>query len=256
MAENLKHSLLFGDGTLVNGKFTGVDTYKDWHLVPASRPTVAVPGIESKYVEIPGMDGSVDLSEFLRSGRPAYGNRTGSFNFYVENDHEFWATLYPKILNRIQGRKFKMVLEEDDPDYYWDGRFTMDKYDPGEGYYSGVSISYNVGPFKRKIRKNSEGMVWDNFNFERDYDDTMLGLERIELYSEETVTYTIHGDGYPFPLEATGLYGTIYVTFGGEENVQVNAGVSKKIGHAEYGENTITLTGTGVISLDWRGGSL
>lgn len=254
MAQNMKHSILFGDGTLANGKFRGVDTYKDWHLVPSSRPTIAMPGIETKYVEIPGVDGSIDLSEFLRAGRPAYGNRSGSFNFYVENEHEFWMTIYPKITNYLHGRKFKMVLEEDDPDYYWEGRFTVDRYDPGEGNWSNVSISYNVRPFKRKIRKNSEGMVWDNFNFERDYDYSPLELENLVI--DGSWTESINGDGYAFPLEVQCLSGSVNVVFGGEGPVTVAAGQTRNIGHAVYGPNTISITGTGTVKLDWRGGSL
>lgn len=255
MAENMKHSLLFGDGTLVNGKFRGVDTYKDWHLVPTSRPTIAMPGIESKYAEIPGVDGSIDLSEFLRNGRPAYGNRNGSFSFEVENDHEYWMTIYPKILNFLHGKKFKMVLEEDDPDYYWEGRFTMDQYNPGNGDWSNVSISYNVKPFKRKIRKYSEGMVWDNFNFERDYDDTPVGMTDISVHN--SWTGIIHGDGFPFELEVAVLSGTISVLFSGmTASESISAGTTKLVGHAVYGNNTVTLTGTGRVRLDWRGGSL
>ena len=255
---NMKHSIIFGDGTLVNGKFDGVDTYEDWHLVPSSRPTIASAGVETKFVTIPGRDGSLDLSEFLRAGRPAYGDRSGSFEFYVENDwdedaitEEFWMTLYPRIINEIHGRKFKMVLSEDDPDYYWEGRFTVDKYDPGDGYHSTVTISYSVAPFKRKIRKNSEGMVWDNFNFEKDYDYDPWGLSNVSAGFNSS----IWGDGYPFPLEVTGKSGTTNVTFGGETKT-VSAGQTVLVGHAKYGPNQIIITGSGTVAIDWRGGSL
>lgn len=200
-----KHSILFGDGTLEDGKFVGIDTYEAWHLIPSSRPTIAMPGIETKYVTIPGRDGSLDLSEFLRKDRPAYGDRSGSFEFVVENDfdvdardEEFWMTIYPNIVNALHGKKFKMVLREDDPDYYWEGRFTVDKYEPGDGYHSTVTISYAISPYKRRIRKYSEGMVWDNFNFEKDHDYSPWNLGNI------TGNYTcnIWGDGYPFQIEA------------------------------------------------------
>lgn len=255
---NKKHSILFGDGTLDHGKFVGVDTYEDWHLVPSSRPAIASPGVETKFVTIPGRDGSLDLSEFLRNGRPAYGDRSGSFDFYVENGwdenanpEEFWMTLYPRIVNTLHGKKFKMVLNEDDPDYYWEGRFTVDKYDPGDGYHSKVTISYAVAPFKRRIHKTLERTVWDNFNFEKDYDYDPWGLDRV-VGGWDGI---IWGDGYPFQLEVTGLSGNVNVTFGGE-TVQVASGTTRKIGHAEYGPNQILTSGSGTVSINWRGGSL
>lgn len=252
------HSIRFGDGTIgSDGRFVGYDTYTDWHLIPASRPTIGMPGVETKFVPIPGLDGSVDLSEFLRSDRPAYGRRTGTFEFYVDNNdyetEEFWMTIYPKIVNILHGKKFKMVLNEDDPDYYWDGRFTVDKFDADDGYHSKVSISYAVQPWKMKIRKYSEGMVWDNFNFEKDYDYDPWTLSHVEVNGVWSLS--LNGDGAPYPMEVTGKTGSVVVTFGGETKT-VNAGETVEVGHAVYGPNQITISGSGTLSLDWRGGSL
>ena len=256
-----KHSILFGDGTLQNGKFKGYDTYDDWHLIPASRPTIGMPGVETKFVAIPGRDGSIDLSDFLTGNRPAFGDRSGTFEFYVENDYdpdsrpeEFWMTIYPKIVNQIHGKKIKMVFPEDDPDYYWEGRVTVDKYEPGDGTHSNVSISYAFGPYKRKIRKISEGMVWDNFNFEKDYDHDPLHLESIQVTGN--ISKTIWGDGYPFPITLSCLSGPVSARFN-ESEVLVQSGETVQMGHAEYGLNTIYLSSdNAVVSIDWRGGSL
>ena len=259
----MMHSILFGDGTLSHGRFVGVDTYKDWHLVPSSRPTIASPGVATKFVSVPGRDGSLDLSEFVRSGRPAYGDRSGSFEFYVENgfdlsnnNAEFWMTIYPKIWNKLHGRKFKMVLEEDDPDYYWEGRFSVDKYEPGDGSHSVVSISYVLKPWKRRIRKISEGMVWDNFNFEADYDYDPWGLDNLEITTSKAMS--IWGDGYQWQPEIIVKSGGPFtLNFGGKTATIATTGItSGEIGRASYGPNTMTLTGTGVVSIDWRGGSL
>lgn len=257
------HSIIFGDGTLVNGQFTGLDTYEDFHLIPSSRPTIAAPGVETKFVTVPGRDGSYDMSEYLRSGRPAYGDRTGSFEFTVENDYdldpkaeEFWMTIYPRLFNALHGRKFKMVLKEDDPDYYWEGRFTVDKYEPDDGSHSKVTISYAVSPFKRKIRKNSEKMVWDNFNFEKDYDHDPIGYTSLSI--SNPWSGKIFGDGYYFPIEVTALSGSGSVTFGGE-TVSVSEGQTRTIGHAAYGLNDILIVPSqapSTFKIDWRGGSL
>ena len=260
--KRFKHSILFKAGTLEleNGQFTGLDTYEDFHLIPSSRPTIAMPGVETKFVTIPGRDGSLDLSEYLRGGRPAFGDRAGTFEFYVENDfdlqanpEEFWMTLYPKLLSELHGKKIKMVLREDDPDFYWEGRVTVDKYEPGDGNHSEVSISYSVGPFKRRIRKTSGGMAWDNFNFDKDYDYSPWNLTTTVVNG--SWSRTIWGEGYPFSLEVLVSSGTLTVAFGGETKT-LNAGQRADIGHASYGNNTISITGNGIALIDWRGGSL
>lgn len=259
--QKFRHAILFGDGTLQDGQFKGLSTYEDFHLIPSSRPTIGMPGVETKFVTIPGRDGTVDLSEFLHSGRPAFGDRSGTFEFVVENDfdpnanpEEFWMTIYPKLLNELHGKRLKIVLQEDDPDYYWEGRLTVDSYEADDGNHSKVSISYAVGPFKWRIRKTSEKMLWDNFNFEKDHDMDPLGLDSVTV-SGTTKRITIWGDGAPFQLEVTGISGSPSVTFGGE-TATVSAGSTVKIGHAAYGNNVIKLTGTGKVSIDWRGGSL
>lgn len=243
----MNHSIVFGDGTLYpagdrkEGQFKGIDTYKDWFLIPATRPTIAMPGIESKFVSIPGRDGTIDLSDYLRE-RPAYGDRGGSFTFNVENDNEFWMTIYPKIVNTLHGKRFKMVLEEDDPDYYWEGRFTVSEW-RSDSYWSTVTINYQIGPWKRRIRKVLDGMIWDTFNFEQDYDYDPWDLGHITV-NGETWSKDIWCDGYPFVPEIKTLSGSPSVTFQGEN------------GHAKYGFNRLTVSGTGTVSVNWRGGSL
>ena len=260
----MMHSVVFGDGSLYpasaadhkGGQFKAkYDTYKDWFLIPASRPTVPPPGGQTKFVSIPGRDGDIDLSEWLRQGRPAYGNRSGSFSFYVENEHEFWMTIYPKIMNSLHGKTFKMVLEEDDPDYYYEGRFSVDSW-KSEAARSTVTISYNLQPWKRRIRKVSERMIWDVFNFEQDYDYDPWGLGNIAVSGEKT--YSLWGDGYPWQPEIKVLSGgPITVRFGGKTAEYLTTGLySGSLGYAAYGPNSLKLTGTGTVSVDWRGGSL
>ena len=240
------HSIRFGDGTLVNGEFAGLDTWEDWHLIPTSRPTISMPGVETKFVTIPGMDGSIDLSQFLRGDRPAFGNRGGTFEFYVSNmyddpdQNEFWMTVYPKIVNSIHGKKFKMVLREDDPDYFWEGRFTVDKFEPSDGSHSTVAISYQVGPYKWKIRDGNAPFTWNNFNFQNDFD-------------QYVDTGYCFGNGGVVRVEVTGAGPNSSVTIG-SETIPLNGRANANIVRTINGRTRIALTGQGSIS--WREGSL
>lgn len=73
---NGEHSVVFGNK----------DSWKDWHLIPSSRPVFATPEVKTNFIDIPGADGGIDLSEAL-SGYPVYKNRNGSFKFLVDPNH-------------------------------------------------------------------------------------------------------------------------------------------------------------------------
>ena len=164
------HSITFGDYNASLGKFTGKNTWDDWFLLPSTRPVVAQAGVSTNFVEIPGRkDGPIDLSEYLTGG-VVYGQRSGSFEFYVDNDHEYWESIRYKISDYLHGKKLKMCLE-DDPAYYYEGRFSLESW-ASEAVCSKVTINYVVGPYKYRIWGTGP-WLWDPFNFEIDRTDQM-----------------------------------------------------------------------------------
>lgn len=159
------HSVIFGDK----------NTWDDWQLVPQTRPFFAPPAPKVKTVDIPGGDGLIDLTESL-TGYPVYSNRTGSIDFIVVNDfyepvssHEEWFKVYSRIMNYIHGQKMIAYLE-DDPDWYYEGRFSVGSWKSGKNY-SEITINYDVGPYKwskKTFREEVEeysNWLWDPFSF-------------------------------------------------------------------------------------------
>lgn len=60
-----------------------------------------------------------------------------------------WADRLSDIMNKIQGKKIKIVLD-DDEEYYYDGRLYVSDWDSsGDTSYSTITISYIVEPFKK-----------------------------------------------------------------------------------------------------------
>lgn len=151
-------------------------TWKKWGLIPKTRPFVVPPEKKITTIDIPGADGVLDVSESLTKW-PVYNNRTGSWSFYVTdyNNHEGiiqdnndqnvldnvydpirdttidnWAGMYTRFLNDLHGKTLAIVLD-DDPDYYYKGRVTISQWDsPNDGTLSGVTISYDLYPYKLK----------------------------------------------------------------------------------------------------------
>lgn len=127
------------------------NTYDDWKLIPTKRPVVTPPDVKTTYIDIPGSNGQLDLSEVV-SKRPVYSQRKGSFTFKVLNDYlgyKGWVDVYQTILNHLHGKKMKMILE-DDPSYYYEGRFSIKSWSSDKDY-SSINIDYNVDPFKYSV---------------------------------------------------------------------------------------------------------
>lgn len=236
------HSITFGEK----------NTWDDWHLIPKTRPLFHPPAVRTSFVQIPGSSKTLDLSTVL-SGIPIYDNRTGSFEFYVENGFKPWAMLYSEILECLHGQRMRAILE-DDPAYYYEGRFSVNDW-KSDAQRSLVVIDYNVDPYKRNVVATDEPWIWDTFNFEN-------GI--IRYYNDRVVvgTLTISIVGYPMPVSPTITSSTaMKVTH--KASGQADSTYSLKPGINELddlvlqnGENFLTFTGNGTVSIRIVGGRL
>lgn len=156
------HSVTLGDK----------NTWDDWGLVSKDRPFVAPPKPKTNFIDIPGSSVKLDFSEGL-TGYPTYENRTGSLEFmisdqYLSNRERQWVHKFNEIQTFVNGRKLQMILE-DDPDYFYEGRFTVEQYKPGSSMsesYSTITINYDVGPYKWSVEDSIRGTwEWDPFSF-------------------------------------------------------------------------------------------
>lgn len=254
-----EHSVSFGDlVTRTSGGHTYVEfnavanTWKDWHLIPSSRPAIAHPPFISKYIEIPGLNGTLDLTDYL-TGKAVLGPRQGSLSFYVANNFENWETIRQNIISTLHGKRMKLMLQ-DDPTNYYEGRFTVGNWESGASN-SSISISYQLDPYKMKI--NPEGSdyltLWDPFNFETDYDYSVF-YPNVTV-NNETKTFSIRAFDFPFVPTITWVSGTVTCTFGGVTKT-LNSSGSVTLGAAINGLNTLRIMGNGSVKVYWRGGSL
>lgn len=136
------HSISFGNK----------NTYVDWHLIPESRPVIAMPPMKKTVVDIPGGNGSIDLSEAL-THYPVYDKRTGSVKFHVLNGYN-WVDIYEDMAASLQGRQVSMILA-DDPYWYYTGRYEIVWTSNNDGSWSDVEINYDLEPLKYSINVDS-----------------------------------------------------------------------------------------------------
>lgn len=131
----------------------GYNTWYDWHLIPTSRPTIAHPTVKTNYVTIPGRQGSIDLTEYACK-KPIYEDRTGSFVFYAIPDYYVnTENVKNAILATIHGREMWLCFE-DDPGYYYTGRFTVKDW-KNEAARPSLTIAYVLNPYKMEITSST-----------------------------------------------------------------------------------------------------
>ena len=235
------HSITFGEK----------NTWDDWHLIPSSRPIFNPPKPKTNYVDIPGANGHLDLSEVV-SGEVVYEARTGSLEFIVDNGHKEWHDLYSEIMNYLHGKTMRAVLE-DDPTFYYEGRFSVNQW-KSEPHNSKITIDYTVNPYKLEQNSSLYDWEWDTFNFETGF---------IRSYKDLSVNGTLNLTIPGTRMSVTPLFivsstdGTgLKVNYQGEE-YNLPDGETRVINiRICSGDNLLTFTGNGTLSIDYRGGSL
>lgn len=133
------HSITFGDK----------NTWEDWGLAPSSRPVFnpAVPSLDNITDSTIG-NGVVWGNDLITSVQ-TLGDREGEIEFYIVNQNRSWIGIYTDVLNYLHGKRTKAVLE-DDPLYFYEGRFFVKKYKPNKDY-STITISYKLDAYKYLI---------------------------------------------------------------------------------------------------------
>lgn len=145
---NGSHAIIFAMRNESDTDYTNefYHTWTTWHMAPKSRPYVEAPKVKEEYVDVPAADGSLDYTDIL-TGKPRYANRTGSWEFIIDNGYSQWYEVYSDILMKLHGKKFDRIILEDDMDHYWRGRLSVTgNFSPRD--YNSITINYNLEPYK------------------------------------------------------------------------------------------------------------
>lgn len=239
------HSVYFGDK----------NTWDDWHLVANSRPVLLPPTVKTNYIDIPGSDGHVDLTTSL-TGEPTYNTRTGSITFYVMNGYHEWYHIYSEIMNYLHGQEMKIILE-DDPWFYYTGRFSVNTWQSNKDR-STIVINYDISPYKYVIQSSSEDWLWDPFDFEvgiiREYSNIRIdGTVTMDIYGgRKTIipSFITKLDNASSPIMMT------WSKISGNNFVLENGTIKLPDIKIKDEVTQLTFKGKGIVSIDYRGGSL
>ena len=219
--------------------FGDLHSFYDLDLILAD---VSIPPASPKttYVEIPGADGSVDLTE--AHGEVKYSDRTGAkFTFYMNpagDLSEFaWEEKKKQISNLLNGLRCNITVDKD-PDYYWQGRCTVNEHSCNKKLRKFV-VGARLAPYKLKTNVTSVFVPFCGKN--------LLRIPKSKTTISQGVTWAttddgrITANGTPTAYSALAIYGyndgfilgkgTYALSFSGTcENVNVDVAITKADG--------------------------
>lgn len=260
------HSITFGDK----------NTWDDWCLIPETEPIISPPTQKTNYLDIPGADGSLDLSEIL-TGYPIFNNREGSISFIAMNNN---ASVMPEcsplkirnlvsvISDHLHGKRMRMILEDDEIHYY-EGRFNVEDVSIEEDFNK-ITIGYNLEPYKWSVNSSIDDWIWDTFNFETGVITSGILSNIPVTTTTKSITLNNYAIGTApvvpsFIVTSTngqGVYIRMVNTKLGIDTGELlfQNGTRKNLDYVMYGDEVTfyyrVSSGTGTLSIDYRQGRL
>ena len=226
-------------------------TFDDWGLYITNTNCIGNPEQYTNYVEVPGRNGRLDMSEAL-TGRPVYIRRELKIELSGARPKISWDSIISAFRNRINGRICKITFDND-LGYFWRGRVSVEDFESAMTLGK-FTVKVEAEPYKYSIHQSSDPWLWDPFNFENGiitYQDAwtvttslIVGIPAgymptvpTFVVSEKAGTLTMVCNGITYTL-ASGSNRFPGVLVGGDDVVEM------------------TFTGSAKIQIVYRGGSL
>lgn len=223
-------------------------SWDDWGLY-LKNITVETPERKKYQIPVEGMDGVLDLSEFLTGGDQRYENRRVLLEFeFIDGDYSRMYLMASKISNAVNGKKLTIVLD-DNQQYYYIGVVSVE-FDKTNRMISSLDISIDANPYKFECFSSLEKWEWGSFCFAdgiiREYKDLKV-----------TDTYTLIIPGRRKKVVPVfDCSAALQLTYAGK-TYNLPVGKSKILDlQLGDGEHYLVFTGNGVVSVDYRGASL
>lgn len=128
--------------------FDNYHSYYDFSLILNSKE-IAAPDYKKMQVKIDGTDGILDYTDYF--GSVKFENRQLKFVFSTVVPQEEFLNLFSQIQNALQGRKMKIILD-DDPDFFYVGRVNVDKW-KADKRIGQITVECECEPYKHRINK-------------------------------------------------------------------------------------------------------
>ena len=202
--------------------------HADYGLIVAPY-AIPMPEPQTSFVEIPGRDGALDLTEAF--GTVRYADRIIPLTLYARAPFD---TLISAFASDVHGRRMNMIFDRD-PTFYYDARMTIEDVERHWGYCE-LSLECRVKPYKLEQFETAITVLPTGTATVTLTNTRMPVVPSITVSAEMTLTFTIAGVGYTINLAAgSHIVPSLVLT---------------------DGETKIDITGTGSITFTYRKGAL
>lgn len=222
-------------------------TYRDFGLIMTSF-YIPLPETKKSLIEIPYASGNLDFSEI--TGEPTYQDREGlRFTFAIhDKSWNDWEAIKTNLAMYLHGKKLKLI-PDNDTGYYYLARLQVDSEKKYKSYGI-LTLTGSAEPFKYDLLSSDEPWKWDPFNF---YTGVIRNYEEIHITNGGEFTVAAGGiNTVPEFIVASST--NLSVIFGGITYGMPTPGTYRfpkiKIGNEPV---TLTFTGTGVVTIRYRG---
>lgn len=226
----------------------GKHTYTDYGLYVTNNDPVEPPEVKAEYVEIPGRNGQIDLTEAL-TGYTVYNNRQIVLELGGKKRSQDWPGFMSNFLNELHGQSVTVIFDND-PSYYYVGRATVESdYEKGNEI-ARFTLTINAEPYKYSNQSTTEPWLWDPFSF---VDGVIRYYNQIQVNG--TAQIRVIGSEMPvIPIFTASA--AMQVQFDGK-TYDLTAGNNKIYDIVLMNQAyTLTFTGTGTVSINYKAGRL
>ena len=202
--------------------------HADYGLIVAPY-AISMPEPQTNYVEIPGRDGALDLSEAF--GTVRYTDRIIPLTLYARAPFD---ALISAFAADVHGRRMNVIFDRD-PAYYYDARLTVEDVERHAGYCE-LSLECRARPYKLEHFETTITVLPTGSATATLTNARMPVVPTITVSAGMTLTFTLLGMDYTV-------------------NLSVGTHIIPSLVLFE-GDTAIEITGTGRITFTYRKGTL
>ena len=203
-------------------------TRADYGLIVAPY-AIPMPEPQTNFVEIPGRDGALDLSEAF--GTVRYADRIIPLTMYARAPFDSMISAFAA---EVHGRRINVIFDRD-PTFYYDARFTLEDVERHAGYCE-LSLKCRARPYKLEHFETTITVLPTGSATVTLTNSRMPVVPTITVSAEMALAFTIDGKDYSVTLPA------------GTHTVPALV--------LSEGDTKIGITGTGRITFTYRKGAL
>ena len=206
--------------------FGNKNTKSDYGFIVAPY-IIPMPAVQTSFVDIPGHDGMLDLTEGF--GLVRYSNRAIALTLYAVAPYEQMVSVF---VNDVHGERMKLTFDRD-ASFFYVGRVSVGGIEKHDGYCT-ITVNVNAEPYKYKqaetavTRTGSGSVTLTNLR--------MTVVPEVTASAEATLVYQCGG----IPTTTVVSAGTHFVP----------------TLLLEAGSKTVQITTTGEVVFAYREGAL